>query len=138
MKINKTILAGGILLTGLTAFANAHGMGGQMLDGAQLQTRFQNEATLLGVSVDEVKNAWANDKSIFDLAAEKGIVKETLEVKLKEQRNVDFKSNLSKLVASGTITQAQADQKYNKFVENTKNKKQDGGVMKKGRQESRK
>jgi hypothetical protein len=73
------------------------------------QTRFQNEANLLGISVDEVKNAWAAGKNMRDLAAEKGVSQDQLHTKMLELQKQQMKSQLSTLVNKGVITQAQAD-----------------------------
>lgn len=79
---------------------------------AQMQTdMFQKQAELLGVSVDDVKNAWAQGKTLQELAAEKGISQEQLQQKVREQRTTQMKSHLQILVDKGVITQAQADQR---------------------------
>jgi hypothetical protein len=72
---------------------------------------FQREANLLGVSVDEVKNAWAAGKTFQQLATEKGITAAQLQQKMIDQRKQDVKNYLSTLVSQGVITQAQADQR---------------------------
>ncbi len=97
--------------------ASAMGMGGMMgnLSADELATRhtqmFQEQATLIGASVDEVKAAWADGKSISVLAKEKGVTEEQLQVKLKAQREAKMKAQLQNLVAKGVITQAQADKR---------------------------
>ncbi len=75
------------------------------------QTLFQAEADILGVSVDDVKNAWADGKSLKQLADEKGISQDTLNTKLKEYQTNKLKTQLQALVSKGIITQAQADKR---------------------------
>lgn len=100
-------------------FVSAHGMGfgmfGQQLTPQQIadaQTnRFQQEANLLGVSVDDIKNAWAQGKSFQQLAQDKGITQQQLQQKMQDLRLQQMKDNLKALVDKGVITQAQADQR---------------------------
>lgn len=70
---------------------------------------FENQASLIGASPDEVKQAWAEGKSLQDLAAEKGISSDDLKAKMQAQRLEKEKSMLDSLVSAGVITQAQAD-----------------------------
>jgi len=74
-------------------------------------TMFENEAKLLGVSVDEVKNAWAIGKSMKELAEEKGITAEQLKAKIQALQLTQMKSHLTSLVSQGVITEAQANQR---------------------------
>lgn len=93
------------------------------------QTMFQEQANLLGVSVDDVKNAWAQGKNMRDLAKEKGITNEQLQQKMKDSRDAQMKTRIQTLVDKGVITQAQADQRL-KFTQTMQNKF--GKGMKKG------
>lgn len=105
------------LITG--GVASAHGMFGfgglGNLTPDQIatnqQTMFQKHADLLGVSVDEVKNAWAEGKSMQQLATEKGISTDQLMQKMHDQRKQEMRNVLSTLVQKGVITQAQADKR---------------------------
>ncbi len=81
------------------------------------QTMFQNEAQILGISVDEIKNAWAEGKSLKQLAEERGISQEQLQAKMKEVRLQQIKSQLQTLVEKGVITQGQADKRL-QFMQN--------------------
>lgn len=74
-----------------------------------LSARFTQQATLLGVSIDEVKNAWAGGKDFKTLAQEKGISEQVLRSKMDAARETEMKIRLAANVASGKITQAQAD-----------------------------
>ncbi|MEW6610235.1 MAG: hypothetical protein AB1352_01210 [Patescibacteria group bacterium] len=85
------------------------------------QVRFQQEADLLGVSVDEVKNAWAQGKTMRDLARGKGITDAQLQEKLKAQREAHMKTQLQALVDQGVITQAQGDQRFSWMTQQTGN-----------------
>jgi hypothetical protein len=75
------------------------------------QTMFQEQATILGLSIDDVKNAWAEGKSLQQLATEKGITQEQLQTKMKELRTSQMKTQLQALVDKGIITQTQADKR---------------------------
>ena len=59
--------------------------------------------------MDEVKAAWAQGKTLFDLATAHNITKEQLAQKMKGERAGDIKTQLQALVTQGVITQAQAD-----------------------------
>ncbi len=77
---------------------------------AQMQTkRFNEEASLLGVSVDKVKQAWAEGKTLKELALANGITAEQLKLKLATAKQQQMKERFATLVSQGVITQAQAD-----------------------------
>jgi hypothetical protein len=105
----KIIITLGTVLASGAILASAHGVAGKNITPADLSQKFTNEAKVLGISVDEVKNGWANGKNIFDLAKEKGIATSTLEAKMKELREAEMKIKLQELVTAGVMTQAQAD-----------------------------
>jgi hypothetical protein len=106
----------GLGLLGVNA-ASAHGMFGPMNNlsvedvAAQQQNMFQDQATLLGVTVDEVKNAWAEGKSLQTLAQEKGITQDQLQQRMKDAQLAKTKTMLQGLVTKGIITQTQADKR---------------------------
>jgi len=81
------------------------------------QTMFENKANLLGISVDKVKNCWAEGKNIWQCAADYGITQEELQQKIKEWRFKELKEQLKILVDKGIITQNQADQRL-KWLQN--------------------
>lgn len=98
--------------------ASAMGMGQMMGSNAtpdEIATRqgvmFQEEALLIGVSVDEVKAAWADGKNFKTLAKEKGVTEGQLQAQIKAKRDEQMKSTLTALVSKGVITQAQADKR---------------------------
>lgn len=74
-------------------------------------TMFQQQADLLGISVDEAKNAWAQGKNLRQLAQEKGISQDQLQQKMLDLRKQQMKHHLQDLVSQGVITQSQADQR---------------------------
>lgn len=92
------------------------------------QTRFTEEANLLGVSVDVVKEAWAQGKNLFALATERGITKEQLQEKMKTLRTTQMKEHMQTLVSKGVITQAQADSRL-KVMETATGKMKQGKGM---------
>ncbi|OGL89003.1 hypothetical protein A3I42_04720 [Candidatus Uhrbacteria bacterium RIFCSPLOWO2_02_FULL_49_11] len=109
------VIALGMIL-GVQA-VSAHGWFGMMGNAtpAEIATRqqsmFQQQADLLEVSVDDVKDAWAQGKTMRELAQEKGITDAQLQEKMKAQRETQMKAHLQALLNQGVITQAQADQR---------------------------
>ena len=111
----------GLSLVGAQA-VSAHGfMGWRNASPEEIvsrqQTMFQDQANLLGISVDEVKQAWAEGKSLKELAEEKGLTAEQLQVKMKDLHRQAMKTQLQTLVDKGVITQSQADSRL-KIMEN--------------------
>lgn len=93
---------------------------------AQQQNQFQEQASLLGISIDDVKNAWAEGKSIQQLMQEKNITQEQVNAHRKDLETQKLKSYLQNLVDKGVITQSQADKRLQttqtKQAEQEKNK----------------
>lgn len=108
-------LALAMLLSAGSASAFGGGMGGfnKNLTPDQIATNhstmFAEQAALIGVTVDEVKDAWAKGISFVELAKSKGITEEALKAKMKIAHTTKMKENLQSLVTKGVITQAQAD-----------------------------
>lgn len=109
----------GLGLLGFNA-ASAHGLFGGFGSVANMtpeqivnrqQTMFQNEADMLGISVEDVKNGWAEGKNLLQIAADHGITKEQLQQKMKDAQTAQLKAQLQTLVDKGVITQAQADKR---------------------------
>ncbi len=86
------------------------------------QSAFQNEATILGISVDEVKAAWAEGKTIKQIMEEKGIDQKQVQDRMKAAHIAQMKIQLQALVDKGIISQAQAD----KRLEVMQNRQQNG------------
>lgn len=103
----------GLSLLGATV-ASAHGLGGfGMMTPDQIatqqQNKFQEESQILGISVDEVKTAWADGKSLKDIMTEKNISQDQVNQRIKDLHDRQLKTQLQTLVDKGVITQAQAD-----------------------------
>lgn len=115
----KYALVGGLPLAALLAagpaVASAHGWmayGASPDEVAQRQVQvFQEQANLLGLSVDQVKNAWAQGKTLRELASENGISDVQLKQKFTELHRQRMAEHLKVLVEKGVITQQQADQR---------------------------
>lgn len=113
----------GLSVIGATQSASAHGLVGmgQNLSPDEIATRqqnmFQEQAQIFGLTVDEVKNAWAEGKSLKDVAKEKGISQADIAKRMQDAEEARLKTQLQTLVDKGVITQAQAD----KRLENLKN-----------------
>lgn len=107
------------LLASGSASAMTHGLGGgshamvwaQNPDqaAADFSARFESAAKMLGISVADVKAAWAEGKTMQQLAKEKGVTAEQLRTRALEQHRAQVKTQLQTLVSKGIITQAQAD-----------------------------
>jgi len=117
-----TIVGGGIAL----ACGWFGGMGNFSPDeiAQRQQTMFEREAQILGISVDEVKNYWAEGKTIKEIMEEKGITQEQIQTKMREIQLQEMRSFLQTLVEKGIITQTQAD----KRLEIMKNRLENGKV----------
>jgi len=108
-----TLLALGIFgLVGAGAVSARGGFGG-FSDASpeeitqRFETMLQNKADLLGISVDEMKNAWTEGKRFMEIAEEQGITQEQFQ----EIRRERIEARLQTLVEGGVITQEQADQR---------------------------
>lgn len=132
LKYSLPALALALLIGAGTADAFGGGMNKNATPEqvASMHTQmFQTQATLLGVSVDEVKTAWANGTSFKELAKQKGITEEALKAKMKAAHQAEMKTQLQTLVSKGVITQAQADARIatmQKMAETMKDKKGKG------------
>lgn len=139
MKKNKLLKYGFpalalALLIGVGPTAEAFGGGmGRNATPDQIAERhtqmFQEQANLIGASVDEVKNAWANGTSFVELAKSKGITEEALKSKMQDAHKAQMKAHLQTLVDKGVITQAQADARIatmQQMAEKMKDKKGKG------------
>lgn len=114
------LLGLGLLGAGI---ASAHGNGGfgfgpMMMPNAtpeeiatHQQGMFQQQATLLGVSVDQLKEKWADGKTIQEIATEQGITADQLREKMQTVKQTQMKAQLQTLVDKKIITQAQADRR---------------------------
>jgi hypothetical protein len=102
---------------------------------ARQTSMFQEQATILGATVDEVKNAWAEGKDMRTLAKEKGVTEDQLQAKMKAARDAHMKTHLAALVSKGVITQAQADKRL-AFMQTQPTNKKAGGMHTRGHGEN--
>ena len=87
-------------------------------DTAQKYTQmFQFQADALGIPVDEVKNAWAQGKTIQEIIDEKGINEDEIRSRLDNMSLQQTKDEMDALVNQGVITREQAEQRINFFQE---------------------
>lgn len=98
---------------------------------ARGQAMFQAEADLLGVTVDEIKNGWAQGKTLTQIAAGHGISKGQLQQKMAAAAQAKIAAGLQMLVTKGIITQAQADSRLDFLAKHAKTGK--GKAMLRGR-----
>lgn len=114
--LKKISMVGALAATalGITS-ASAMGFPGMNMSTDEMVSRqttmFTQQASLIGATVDEIKNAWAEGKDFVALAKEKGITEDQLHAKMKEVRQTQMKNDLATLVSKGVITQAQADKR---------------------------
>lgn len=103
-----------------SAYGGRGGMGIGSSDPTTLVKNFEDrmneQASILGISVADMKTAWAEGKNIHDIAKEKGISDTDLRAKMQAQRQEQMKNYLQTLVSNGSITQAQADARL-KFIQ---------------------
>jgi hypothetical protein len=106
-----SVLGSGLLIGATTVSAQGFFGGTQATPdeiATRQQTMFDREARVLGISVAEVKQAWAEGKTMQQLMSEKGISEEVVQARLAESRLAQQKSHMQALVDKGVITQAQA------------------------------
>ncbi len=75
------------------------------------QDMFQREAQILGISADDVKAAWTEGKSFKQIIEEKGLNKDQVQTRIKEEKTKQAESQLQTLVDKGVITREQADRR---------------------------
>lgn len=107
------------------------GFGGGIGDPDKFVEHLTQEASVLGITLDEMKAYWAQGKTVQDIATDKGLTQEQLKVKMEAAAEAKATANLKALVDKGVITQAQADSRATimkemkvKMAENMKNKVQ--------------
>ena len=116
-KIFLTILTLAILFSAVQTFA----FGGWLkewkypwsLDSASeaIQRVFEIWAKILGISVEKVKNYWAEGKTLKEIMEAEGIDKSKVKERKKELRLEQIKSFLQTLVDKGIITQEQMEKR---------------------------
>ncbi len=115
-----------------TASAYGGGNGGMMKIGKDSSVWAQNfeekmkeQASILGISLADLKAGWAEGKNIHDIAKEKGVSDTDLRTRMQAQKTEQMKQYLKTLVDSGSITQAQADARL-KFTQGKQTNKKPG------------
>ena len=95
------------------SFVSAHGWFGLFKgDGAEHKgMMFEQKAALLGISVEEMKDMWAEGKNFHEIKEESGFVKGEFKMHMKEGMEERMAEHLQSLIDQGVITQEQADQK---------------------------
>ena len=66
---------------------------------------------ILGISVDDVKNAWADGKTMAQIIQEKGLNQDDVQKRAQDAHSARMKTQLQALVDKGIITQDQADRR---------------------------
>lgn len=87
------------------------------------QLMFEREAKILGISVEELKNYWAEGKTIREIMQERNINKEQVQERMREMQLQEIKKWLDALVSKGVISQEQANKRYEimkNWIENGK------------------
>lgn len=128
MPINKTLLvaittlaAAGVLGAGFVRAQNASDDPAQDLKQTVAKhigfkgrlkemhvDHLAQQATDLGISVDDLKEALESDKPFYQIAAERGVTYDEL-----QQKHADrVKERLNDMVKVGFMTQAQADEQF--------------------------
>ncbi len=107
------VLSFGLLGTSLVSAHGLFGGVGNSLTPDQIATRQQNafteEATVLGISVDEVKAEWAQGKTFKQIITDKNLNQNDIQARMQAARQAQMKTQLQTLVDKGIITQAQAN-----------------------------
>ena len=105
--------------------ASAHGFGfggifGKSAPPEEIATRqqemFSQQAAMLGVSADVIKQSWADGKTLQEIAAANGISEADLQAKMKDAARQKMTEHMQALVSGGVVTQAQADARL-KFMQ---------------------
>ncbi|MBT9130664.1 MAG: hypothetical protein DDT40_00588 [candidate division WS2 bacterium] len=113
MKKYMVVLVVLMLVLGVSVTVYSYGMMGNfqggmfgLRSGERLEYMLQKKATILGITVEELKKELNSGKTFLDLAKARGITEEQLRAKMLEFQKV----RLQELVIAGRITQEQADQ----------------------------
>ena len=88
---------------------------------AHYEAMFEDKAEILGLTLDEIKEAWSEGKSLRELAEEKGISQEQLRESMMQKEQKRMEERLQALVDGGLITQEQADKRMNFMTEKFQN-----------------
>lgn len=132
LVIPALAVAGAIAVNSVSA-AGPRGFGGGMGvpgggmhmiefgDTEHFVERLTDEAELLGISLNDMKQYWSEGKGVKEIAEEKGISEEDLKTKMEAAAEAKMKAHLDELVEEGVITQAQANSRL-EFMKQMKEK----------------
>jgi hypothetical protein len=85
------------------------------------EDRFAQEAAVLGISIEQVKDFWAQGKSPRDIIDELKLDETAIQSRMQAERQANMKTHVQALVDQGVITQAQADQRL-EYIQNNEGK----------------
>lgn len=106
-----SILAVSLLSVGIVS---ANGWFGKAAHDGMTQKHkgmFEYKAEALGMTIEELKQAWYDSKDLSEIAEDQGITLEELREQMKEQKKERMLAYMQTLVDEGKITQEQADEK---------------------------
>jgi len=104
-------------------------------DIAQKQeTMFEKKADFLGISLEEMKDFWAEGKTVQEIAEEQGISLEEMQTKMREAKEEALQSRMQVMVDNGVISQEQADERL-EFMQNRFENREMGERMGEGARE---
>jgi len=109
----QSVVAAGVVGLAVGGFAFAHGPWGvgegekPMSNGEGFEAMLERKAEVLGISVEDLKDAKEEGMNFREIAEEQGWTAEDFYLKMQTQLEV----HLQELVDQGKITQEQADQK---------------------------
>jgi len=104
-------------------------------DIAQKQeTMFEKKADFLGISLEEMKDFWAEGKTVQEIAEEQGISLEEMQTKMREAKEEALQSRMQVMVDNGVISQEQADERL-EFMQNRFENREMGERMGEGPRE---
>jgi len=78
----------------------------------RMKKMFEEWADLLQISIEKIKNYWAEGKTPKEIMEAENISEKDLQKRMKEKRLEELKNQLQKLVEKGIITQEQADKRF--------------------------
>ena len=121
--LGLVVLTGGVASAkGMLGFGSEFGVASNLTPDeiAARQTQmFQHQASILGVSIDVVKDAWARGLTLKQIISDNKLDLNTIQQNIKNDRFNQLKNYFSTLVAKGVITQSQADQKLSLVQQKT-------------------
>jgi len=98
----------------------------------RMEKTFENWANFLQISLEKVKNYWAEGKTPKEMMEAENISQEDVQKRMEEKRLEELKNQLQKLVERGIITQEQADKRLEWMKKQSENRAE-GRFLKRGR-----